>query len=261
MSETAGVLLFLLSCLAALWSVAGLIRPRVVLWWAVSEKQTRGRAFAFSLLVALTLFFLAATFAWNIKWWVWLVDALCLGVLFCMTSLFTWSKKDLQQFMKAQEHEKKLRLTRTAYSQNSDAAYTIWPYRIRCSCPDWEERRAGHAGPFAVCKHLAKHYTFNKEDMPESLKKYADLISLFACEGKGVPPEGTFGLFGHTEDMGYLATGYEDTLPWVNVYTDYGPEQYGFNLESGRWAKDKEPSFAGQIAMHILNRRKSWTGQ
>lgn len=112
-----------------------------------------------------------------------------------------------------------------------------------------------------MCKHLAHHYMLHKEDVPKSLTAYAGLVQQFAYDDKGVPPEGTFGLFGHTEDMGYLVTGYADTLPWVNVYTDYGPEQYGFNLESGRWAKDKEPPFAEQITARILKRRESWTGQ
>lgn len=262
MGETAGVLLFLLSCLAALWSLAGLLRPRLVLWWAVPEKQTRGRAFGFALFAALTFFFLAMTFVANVKWWVWLLDALCLGALFYAACLLRTSKEELEALLKAREREEKARLTRTAYSMTSDKEYELRPFLAQCSCPDWEERRVGAFGPFRICKHLSGHYALHKEELPDELKPYAALIANFGYEDKGVPPQGAFYGYGVTDDggMAYLMTGYDDSLPWVDMYTDFSTERYGFNLETGRWAKGKEPPFAEMLAQKALDRSKgTWS--
>ena len=258
MGETAGVFLFLLSCLAVLWSVAGLIRPRIVVWWAVSEKQTRGRACSFALFAALTFFFLAMTFIANAKWWIWLVDALCLVVLFCAASLLRTTKKELQEFMEAQGREEKARLTRTAFSSTSDKEYEIRPFMVTCTCRDWEERRSDAEGPFAVCKHLANHYACQCDEIPESLLPYKNLFLSFSIEGKGIPPQGDVFGYGVVDGNAYLFTGYADSLPWVNVYTDYGTEQFRFNITNGRWARDNAPQSAEQIAIQILNRRESW---
>lgn len=187
MGETVGVLLFLLSCLAALWSLAGLLRPRLVLWWAVPEKQTCGRAFGFALFAALIFFFLAMTFMANVKCWGWLLDALCLGALFCAACLLRTSKEELEALLKAREREEKARLTRTAYSMTSDKEYELRPFLTMCSCPDWKKRRSGAEGPFAVCKHLANHYVSQPDEMPKSLLPYKDMFLTFSIEEKGVP--------------------------------------------------------------------------
>lgn len=252
MGETAGAVLLLLSCLAVPWSVAGLIRPRLVLWWATPEKRTRGRALVFALLVALTLFFWGATLAWAIKWWVWIVDALCLFVLFIMASAFRTSKEELQEFLKTQEREKKLRLTYTAYSRTSDKEYEIRPFLVSCTCPDWEERRSGADGPFAVCKHLASHYLCHEDEIPRHLLPYKDLLLSFSIEGKGIPPQGEIYGYGRAEDNAYLFTGYADRWPWVNVYTDFTcTKKFGVNLETGRWSHGDEPPGAARILERI----------
>lgn len=252
MGETTGVLLFLLSCLAALWSISGLIRPRLVLWWALPEKQTRGRAFGFALFTALTLFFLAFTLAPRAKWWVWIIAALCVGILFCAICVLKTSKKEFQEMLRAKEYEKKAQLTRTAYSTTSDKEYELRPFLTMCSCPDWEERRSDAEGPFAVCKHLANHYVCQPDEMPGSLLSYKSMFLSFSIEEKGMPPQGEVYGYGVIEGNAYLFTGYADSLPWVNVYTDYtGTQKFGVNIETGRWARGEEPPDAAVLFERI----------
>lgn len=260
MGETTGALLFLLSGLAVLWGVAGLFRPRLVLWWAVPEKQTRKRAVGFGFFIALTLFFSAIALIPGAKWWVWGFVVMGLLLLFVMGSSFRMTAKELQALVRQQEYAKKAGVTQTVYSLTSDKEYEIRPFVARCSCPDWEERRMGASGPFRVCKHLSRHYALHQDDLPDELKRYADLIAHFGYEDKGVPPQGEFYMYGIEDDMAYLMTGYADSLPWVNIYTDFSTERYGFNLETGRWAKGKEPPFAKKLAEGAQNRAKKLLG-
>lgn len=148
MGEKIGVLLFLVSCLATLWSVVGVIRPRIVLWWAVPEKRTRGRALGFGLLTTLTLFFAAFAVSPGVKWWVWGLVGLGFVVLFLMFSTFCMTKKELESLVKEHEHAKKAGKTATVYSLTSNRKYEIRPFVAQCSCPNWEERRIDDPGRF-----------------------------------------------------------------------------------------------------------------
>ena len=240
----AGVL-GILSLLALVWGISGLLKPKFVLWWAVPEKQTRTRAFAFGFFVGLT--FLCIAFLWHPDSSMWmLVPAILLAFsVLVMQGSFRMTKAEIQEQEKARIRQKKAAITRTVYSLASDKTYEIHPFLTVCSCPDWEKKRYDADGPFAVCKHLAGHYAHHQDDVPDDLKPYQKLIAYFGWEDKGIPYQGEVYEYGVIDDMAYLFTGYTDRLPWMNVYTDIGgTERYGVNYETGRWASGIDPSYA-----------------
>lgn len=251
-ADAVGGILGLLSLLSAAWAVCGLLKPKIVLWWAVPEKQTRGRAFMTGLISALFFLFFAMTWLPDSAWWLWIPTVLCLLFVLLMISAFRMTEKEYLEQVQAKERSKKAAITHTIYSSNSDKEYEIHPFLIICSCPDWRSRRHDADGPFAVCKHLAGHYVSFPEEMPEELAPYRHLILYFSCEDKGLPHQGEICEHGVIDDMAYLFTGYADSLPWVNVYTDAGgTERYGVNYETGRWANGKEPPHADVLLERV----------
>ena len=144
--------------------------------------------------------------------------------------------------------EKKRQKQVTAYSQTSDREYTLLPYFAECTCPDWHSKRRDAHGPFALCKHLVSHYVTYPDDTPEDIQPFRGMLLSFAIAEKGIPPMGKIGDYGEIEGRGYLFTGYADSLPWVNVYTDVtGDERYGYNIQEERWAKNEQPPHAKEL--------------
>lgn len=246
-------ILMLLFLAAPILAIIGIFKPKMVLWWAPAENQTKGKAFFFAATLTICLFFGIALFLpGSVKWWVWILAIACFGLQICLAIMFSMTKEQAEQLAKEQELKKKMQITRTAYSHNSDREYEMHPFFSRCSCPDWEKKRCKADGPFAVCKHLANYYLGHKDEMPEELNPYIDFILYFSIEEKGLPPQGDVYGYGVIDDMAYIFTGYSNSLPWVNVYIDVtGTQRYGYNMDSGKWASGEEPFHAELIANAI----------
>ncbi|MDL2275587.1 SWIM zinc finger family protein [Desulfosarcina sp. OttesenSCG-928-G10] len=250
----AGILGYLM-IISVIWGVFGLMKPRYMLWWAIGEKQTRGRVVGFTLTLLIVLFCYAMVFSPGSPWWLWVLPIGATFFLFLMVSMFRMTKEEIQtqiQTQKQEEQEKrekeKMGMTRMVYSSDFERQYEVRPFLSICSCPDWDKRRYDAQGPFAVCKHLAEYYTRNPQDMPEDLKPYENLINYFYYDDKGLPPQGKAYGYGVIDDMAYLFTGHADRLPWVNVYTDIsGTKTYGANIHTGKWARGDKPPHADLI--------------
>lgn len=257
--ETFAAILLVLACLSALWAFLGLWKARLVLWWAVPEKQTRGRAFAFGAILGATLLATVLFLAPQSPWWLCLTAAAGLLLLLCMLSFFRSTEEELRQQLQEHEKEKekrrrqkeearqqreeqkKARKCVTVYSSTSDREYEISPYCITCTCPDWERKRRDAYGIFRCCKHLTFYYTMHEDDIPKSLRRLKSIFPSYGYADKGIPYAGKFAKAGvatdSTGETVYLATG--DRFPWVTVYTDL--TKGSFNVATGQWGRGKAP--------------------
>lgn len=246
-------ILGILALLSGAWGLCGLLKPKIVLWWAVPEKQTKARALGFALALASAFFFYAIIWLPNSTGWFWLLALACTIALAIMAGAFRITEAEYRAQLEERHRAKKASVTHDVFSLTSDRTYEIRPYLSTCSCPDWESRRADADGPFAACKHLTGHYAHHQNEIPDDLIPYQKLLCYFGYEDKGIPPQGTVYGYGVIDGMAYLFTGYADSLPWVNVYIDItGTERYGFNIETGRWAKGEEPVHAKFFVNKIL---------
>lgn len=241
-----------LALLGIAWGLCGLLKPKLVLWWAVPEKQTKARALGFALALAFAFLFYALAWLPDSAGWLWGPVLACTFLFVTMAGSFRKTEAEHREQLEERERAKKARVTHTVFSLTSDKTYEIHPYLSICSCPDWESRRVDAEGPFAVCKHLASHYADHQNEIPSNLIPYQKLLCYFGYEGKGIPPQGVIYGYGSIDGMAYLFTGYHDSLPWVNVYTEIsGTERYGFNIETRRWARGEEPVHAEVLAEKI----------
>lgn len=117
--ETFAAILLVLACLSALWAFLGLWKARLVLWWAVPEKQTRGRAFAFGVLLGATLLATVLFLAPQSPWWLCLTAAVGLLLLLCMLSFFRSTEEELRQQLQEHEKEKEKRRRQKEEPDNS----------------------------------------------------------------------------------------------------------------------------------------------
>lgn len=162
------------------------------------------------------------------------------------------AKENEEQRKAAAALEKQQQKEVTAYSETSDREYTLKPYFAECTCRDWQKKRSDAYGPFALCKHLVRHYMMHPDDAREDIQPFQSMLLDFAIADKGMPYMGEVHDYGDIEGMAYIFTGFADRLPWVNVYTQStGEERLGYNFQTQRWAKDRQPSYAKELEILI----------
>lgn len=85
MVQNIGIILFGIAILCLIWTIASLVKPQIIIRWAIPEKQTRLRALGFGL--SLTLMFGCAGYALQptVSWWAWVLPA-----FFAMTTTAMW---------------------------------------------------------------------------------------------------------------------------------------------------------------------------
>lgn len=248
--------LFVVAVLASFWAITGLIRPPCVLWWALPEKQTRGRAFAYATWLSFVL--VVASYAADpvSPWWTWGIALLMFVIIFMAHGSFCVTQQGVATLLKEQERIKKANFVTTVFSMTSDKEYELRPFLSICSCPDWKKMRSDADGPFAVCKHLANYYVCHEEKIPTHLLPYRCMFLSFSIAEKGMPKQGAVSGYGVIDDCAYIFTSHADNRIWVNVYTSYtGIQQFGVNIETDMWARGEEPPFAPAILERIKKDR------
>ena len=246
-----GVLALFMAAAALLWAAFGAIWPSS-LFIALPEKRTRLHAVCFPLLLALTLLILTMACTPEVGWGAWLAFALSAFGLWRYSATISGArarakaKADVRTFQSLK-----------VYSTNPNK---LEPYSVNlvdctCTCPDWATRRAGapQHTPFRLCKHLISQFREHEAafETPVWLKPYSEIMLGRMLAGKGMPiwcEEGTE--TAHHKGDAYILTVCPEEHPWANLCVGF--KRFGFNLETGRWAKGEHPAEAEWYAARAV---------
>lgn len=132
----------------------------------------------------------------------------------------------------------------------SDAStwYELDLKEVRCTCPDWQKRRA-HLHPDSpgrLCKHLVRVFAANPRALPPGLRDFARMVAWSAK--RPIPrgfPCGEACRHGMVGKVAYVLGVERAKSPWVNVHA--GTSRYGFNLVEQRWAYGDKPPHAAEL--------------
>ena len=138
-------------------------------------------------------------------------------------------------------------------SSDPSTTYLLTPEDIRCTCPDWEKKRASRdfsGKPERVCKHLAQYYAAHPANVPQSLKPWLPFIERMAAKGWGLPTTNVLYIDDESLDGVVIDCYPYLTRGWVDVYIQ--DAKFGYNPKGQRWAGNDEPINSPEW-IHIIN--------
>lgn len=179
------------------------------------------------------------------------------GVVFFLLVLFfvvaaSWKPKgsggsDKEANGKQRTVHRRLGEIEVKSSSDPSTRYLLTPEDIRCTCPDWEKKRASRdfrGKPERVCKHLAQYYAAHPANVPQSLKPWLPFIERMAAKGWGLPTTNVLYIDDESLDGVVIDCYPYLTRGWVDVYIQ--DAKFGYNPKEQRWAGNDEPIHSEQ---------------
>lgn len=198
--KTLAMVLLLCSFLTAFWAILGLIRPKLVLWWALPEKQTRGHATVFALWITGALFFGVYCLAPISPWWAWGIFAIFAFFLIAYQGILSGvnvrnanegnaSSPDDTVFDSPTSYLLKTGKRTKVPSWKSDDLYIVDTQYLTCTCPDWEKTREQYdrLDPRRLCKHLIGQLYLQGIDLKRVYGEAGNKVLNMYGEGRGFP--------------------------------------------------------------------------
>ncbi|MEG6549580.1 hypothetical protein V6C53_04990 [Desulfocurvibacter africanus] len=263
------VLFLLLTLIALLAILVGLVQPRWVLSWSV--KQTRAWAFAFYLFTALISIMLMIAFLpeneppgfFFIAFFV-VLALLYLGMIATLRpsltkmsppssptvprSPTTSSRPAKAQPFTTRDLELRLKLEpvpessmRISSLSDPTKSYRCNLSTLTCSCPDFQERRRKMplSSPRRLCKHLVHAMADQPDKLPNSFADYWQDIAACARHEYGFPFHPGAKVVETSQTLVEIRP-QEDNDEWLNIFAE--GERYGFKPSIGAWSYGKKPT-------------------
>lgn len=232
-----------------LGGVLGGLYPRVLLFWAHPGCKTRLNAILFG---ATVMGALAGTFYGLSHGFPWLFLIMLLPVV---AEILLLRKPPIhpaqspdpadtddpadEDFTFTENNEFSFTVRMESFS--GDGSYEISPDEVRCTCPDWTERRASSPlrSPCRICKHLAAYYAAHPTEIPQCLTAYAKIIAGRGRDKRGMPHDDDRVWYGPLDGEAVVMHISDESWPWCNILIR--DRRYGLNVQEGRWAYNEVP--------------------
>lgn len=117
MVQNIGIILFGIAILCLIWTIAGLVKPQIIIRWAIPEKQTWLRALGFGL--SLVLMFGCAGYALQpaVSWWAWVFPVFFAFAAMAMYDSFIHTNEFLAERERKNREEAEKRKNDKLYRQ------------------------------------------------------------------------------------------------------------------------------------------------